>query len=75
MHGRALAGERKTPKEPWRVLEHHDLDGHCVLADILHTQLNTAELILDRAGNHIFVVTGDQPGQLAPLQAYAWVFC
>ena len=33
-----------------------------------------AELILERGGDYVFVVEGNQPGLLARLKAYHWEF-
>ena len=55
-----------------QVLERLDLDGHCVLADALHTQRSTAELILQGGGDYVFVVKGNQPSLLDQLQAHDW---
>ena len=53
-----------------QVLERFDLDGPCVLADSLHTQRGTAELILEGGADYVFVVKGIQPSLLARLEAY-----
>ena len=55
-----------------KVLERLDLNGHCVLADALHTQRSTAELILQGGGDYVFVVKGNQPSLLDQLQAHDW---
>ena len=54
------------------VLERLGLPGRCVLADALHTQHQTAQLILELGGDYVFVVKGNQPKLLAVLQAYNW---
>ena len=54
------------------LLRRIDLSGHCVLTDALHTQVQTAALILELGGNYVFVVKGNQPKLHVQLQAIDW---
>lgn len=49
---------------------HGHLDGVLVTADALHTQRETAALILERAGDYLFALKGNHPLMVAVEAVY-----
>jgi predicted transposase YbfD/YdcC len=51
------------------LLQQLTLSGRVITADALHTQRETAQLIVDRGGDYVLTVKGNQPALAAAVQA------
>ena len=49
-----------------------DLDGVVVTVDAMHTQTDTAQLIVEAGGDYVFTVKGNQPTLYAACKALPW---
>jgi predicted transposase YbfD/YdcC len=49
-----------------------DLRGVVVTLDAMHTQTDTAQMIVDRGGDYVLTVKGNQPGLLRQLKTLPW---
>lgn len=49
-----------------------DLDGVVVTVDAMHTQTDTAHLIVEAGGDYVFTVKGNQPSLYAVCKALPW---
>jgi predicted transposase YbfD/YdcC len=54
------------------MLKHMVITGVLVVADALHTQVDTARKILAAGGHYLFCVKGNQPGLLKTCKAMPW---
>lgn len=54
------------------LLDAFDLSSVVVTADAMHTQTQTAQLILDADGDYVFTVKGNQPTLYAQLKNMQW---
>ena len=53
-----------------RLVRRVELDGSLVTADALHTQTETARIVVqEKGGDYLFTVKGNQPGVAANVQA------
>lgn len=53
------------------LLARFDLAGTVVTVDAIHTQTDTAQLIVDARGDYVFTVKGNRPALLRVLQSAA----
>ena len=54
------------------LLATFDLDGVVVTVDAMHTQTDTAQLIVEAGGDYVFTVKGNQPNLYAACKALLW---
>jgi predicted transposase YbfD/YdcC len=54
------------------LLKRLAIAGHLIVADALHTQRETAQLILDRQAHYLFTIKDNQPGMKKACQALPW---
>src|SRR5665811_297704 len=54
------------------LLATFDLDGVVVTVDAMHTQTDTAQLIVGAGGDYVFTVKGNQPKLYAACKALPW---
>jgi predicted transposase YbfD/YdcC len=54
------------------LLAGFDLTGAVVTVDAMHTQTDTARLIVEAGGDYVFTVKGNQPGLYAACKALPW---
>lgn len=54
------------------LLAAFDLDGVVVTLDAMHTQTDTAQLIVEAGGDYVFTVKGNQPKLFAACKALPW---
>lgn len=55
-----------------RLLREIDIDGRVVTLDALHTQRETARLIVSRGGSYVMTVKGNQAGLLDDVESFDW---
>ena len=54
------------------MLKHMVLTGVLVVADAMHTQVDTAQTILDQGGHYLLCIKGNQPGLFKTCKNMAW---
>ncbi|MGL5861848.1 MAG: ISAs1 family transposase [Phycicoccus sp.] len=54
------------------LLATFDLTGVVITVDAMHTQTDTAQLIIERGGDYVFTVKGNQPTLYAACKALPW---